>query len=73
MELVKEKYGSTEVELLESLGFLKPDILAAHCIYLSEKEMQIMAKLDVKVSYNPVANMKVALGVPKIRDLMSHV
>ncbi len=69
--LVKEKYGSTEVELLESLGFLKPDVLAAHCIYLSEKEMQMIAKRDVKVSYNPVANMKIALGVPKIRDLMS--
>jgi len=68
---VKEKYGFTEVELLESLGFLKSDILAAHCIYLSEKEMRLMAKRDVKVSYNPVANMKFALGVPKIRDLMS--
>ncbi len=70
-ELVKEKYGSTEVELLESIDFLKPDVLAAHCIYLSEKEMQMMAKWDVKVSYNPVANMKVALGVPKIMDLVN--
>jgi len=66
----KEKYGFTEVELLESLGFLKPDVLAAHCIHLSEEEMRLMAKRDVKVSYNPVANMKLALGVPKIRDLM---
>jgi len=67
---VKEKYGFTEVKLLESLGFLKSDVLAAHCIYLSEGEMRIMAKRGVKVSYNPVANMKIALGVPKIRDLM---
>jgi 5-methylthioadenosine/S-adenosylhomocysteine deaminase len=67
---VKEKYGLSEVELLESLGFLKPDVLAAHCIYLSEDEMRLMAKRDVKVSYNPVVNMKIALGVPKIRDLM---
>ena len=68
---VKERYGFTEVELLESLGFLKSDVLAAHCIYLSEKEMRLMAKRNVKVSYNPVANMKFALGVPKIIDLMS--
>ncbi len=70
VKLVKEKYGFTEVELLESLGFLKSDVLAAHCIYLSEEEMKLMAKRDVKVSYNPIANMKIALGVPKIRDLM---
>ena len=68
---VKEKCGFTEVELLESLGFLKPDVLAAHCIYLSEEEMRLMARRGVKVSYNPVVNMKVALGVPKVRDLMS--
>ncbi|MFB0501088.1 MAG: amidohydrolase, partial [Candidatus Bathyarchaeia archaeon] len=67
---VKEKYGFTEVELLESLGFLRSDVLAAHCIYLSEEEMRLMAKRDVKVSYNPVANMKIALGVPTIRDLV---
>jgi len=67
---MKEKYGFTEVEFLESLGLLNPDVLAAHCIYLSEEEMRLMAKRDVKVSYNPVANMKLALGVPKIRDLM---
>ncbi len=68
--LVKETYGFTEVELLESIGFLKSDVLAAHCIYLSEKEMRLMAKHDVKVSYNPIANMKIALGIPKVKDLM---
>jgi len=70
VKLVKEKYGLTEVELLESIGFLKPDVLAAHCIYLSDKEMKLMAKRDVKVSYNPVANMKIGLGVSKIKDLI---
>jgi len=70
VELVKERYGLTEVELLESIGFLKPDVLAAHCIYLSEEERQIMAKHDVKVAYNPVANMKIAQGILKIKDLM---
>jgi 5-methylthioadenosine/S-adenosylhomocysteine deaminase len=70
VKLVKEKYGLTEVELLESIGFLKLDVLAAHCIYLSDREMKLMAKRDVKASYNPVANMKIGLGVPKVKDLM---
>jgi len=69
--LVKEEYGLTEVELLESIGFLKADVLAAHCIHLSERDMQTMAKRDVKVSYNPIANMKIALGVPRIKDLLA--
>jgi len=70
VKLAKEKHGFTEVELLESIGFLGPDVLAAHCIHLSEKERQLMAKHDVKVAYNPVANMKVALGIPRMKELM---
>jgi len=70
VNLVREKYGFTEVELLESIGFLRSDVLAAHCVYLSEKEMRLMAKRGVKVSYNPIANMKVGLGIPKVKDLM---
>jgi len=69
MRLVKEKYGFTEVELLERIGFLKSDVLAAHCIYLTQEEMRLMTKHNVKVAYNPVANMKLALGVAKIKDL----
>jgi len=66
----KEKHGLAEVELLEKTGFLGSDVLAAHCIYLTEKEMQLLAKHDVKVCYNPVANMKLAQGTTKIKDLL---
>jgi len=66
----KMKHGLSEVELLEKIGFLGSDVLAAHCIHLTEKEMQLLAKHNVKVSYNPVANMKLAQGTAKIKDLL---
>jgi len=69
---IKEKLGSSEIELLENLRFLGPDILAAHCIHLSKKGMALMAKHNVKIAHNPVANMKIAVGVAKIKDLMNH-
>jgi len=68
---IKEKYGFSEVELLENLKFLGPDVLAAHCIHLSRKEMVLMAKRNVKIAHNPVANMKIAVGVAEIKDLTS--
>ncbi len=69
-KLVKKRHGLTEIELLESINFLKSNVLAAHCIYLTEKEMRIMTKHNVKVSYNPTANMKIASGTPKIKTLI---
>ncbi|MGQ9461288.1 MAG: amidohydrolase, partial [Candidatus Bathyarchaeaceae archaeon] len=70
VSITKEKHGLSEVEVLEKMGFLGPDVLAAHCIHLSREEIQIMAKHDVKVSYNPVANMKLAQGTARIKDFM---
>jgi 5-methylthioadenosine/S-adenosylhomocysteine deaminase len=70
VDMTKEKQGLTEVQLLEKIGFLGPDVLAAHCIHLTKKEMRIMAEHNVKVSYNPVANMKLAQGTAKIKELM---
>lgn len=68
---IKEKHGFSEVELLENLKFLGPDVLAAHCIHLNNREMALMAKHKVKIAHNPVANMKIAEGIAKVKDLMS--
>ena len=69
LEKTQKERARTEVGLLESIDFLNSDVLAAHCVYLSENDMKLMAKRGVKVSYNPITNMKLAMGVPKIIDL----
>ena len=65
----EKKYGSSEVEFLDKMGFLKGHVLAAHCIKLSRKDMLILSKCGVNVVYVPVANMKLGLGAAKIKDL----
>jgi len=67
---IKTEHGLSEVQLLEGLGFLDSDVLAAHCIHLSDQEIATLTKYDVKISYNPVANMKLAQGTPRIHDLL---
>ena len=68
---LKSKYGLDETELLEKIGFLNDlDLLAAHCIYLSDAEMSILARHGVKVAYNPVANMKLGMDAAKINHLL---
>jgi 5-methylthioadenosine/S-adenosylhomocysteine deaminase len=68
---LRAKYGFGEVELLERMGFLKGlNVLAAHCVHLSGEEMRLLAKRGVRVAYNPVVNMKLGMGVPKIIELL---
>jgi 5-methylthioadenosine/S-adenosylhomocysteine deaminase len=67
----EKKHGSSEVEFLDNMGFLKKHTLAAHCINLSRKDMRILSERGVNVVYVPVANMKLGLGAAKIKDLLN--
>ncbi|MGQ9552104.1 MAG: amidohydrolase [Candidatus Bathycorpusculaceae bacterium] len=64
------KRGSTEVEFLERIGFLEGHTLAAHCVYLSEKDRRILSARRVHVAHNPVANAKLGLGIAQVRELL---
>jgi 5-methylthioadenosine/S-adenosylhomocysteine deaminase len=56
---VEEQYGMGCVEYLAELGFLGPDVLAAHCIYIDEGEMELLAQADAHPVYCPMGH---ALG-----------
>jgi len=49
-------------EYLDSLGFLGPEVFAAHCLHLSERELDLLAASRVKVIHVPASNLKLASG-----------
>ena len=67
---VERKHGQSEVEYLDDLGFLKNNVVAAHCINLSGNDGRILSERGVNVVHAPVANMKLGLGAAKIQDLL---
>ena len=58
----KRKYGKRPVELLDEIGFLRNNVIAAHSLWLDEEEFRIMGKRKVNVAINPVSNMKLSNG-----------
>jgi len=64
------RFGMRTVPFLESIDFLGPDVLHAHCVHLSEADCQILARHQSAVSYNPVSNMYLGSGVPPIPRLL---
>jgi 5-methylthioadenosine/S-adenosylhomocysteine deaminase len=57
-----KKYGKRPVPLLEEIGFLNDNLIAAHCVWLTENEVKTLAKHKVNVAHTPTSNMKLAVG-----------
>jgi len=70
VEQMVEKYGKRPVEQLDSIGFLGPEVLAAHCVWLSDKEIKIVQQRGVKPVHNPASNMKLACGVAPVSEML---
>ena len=67
-----DEKGLRPFEYLEKIGFLGPDVVAAHCVWLSDEEIEIIKKHGVKVSHNPCSNMKLASGVSPVSKLIEN-
>lgn len=64
--------GARPVEWLERIGVLSDRLLAAHCVWLTIREVDLLARHGVRVAHCPVSNMKLASGgcapVPEMRE-----
>ncbi len=64
-----DDYGISPVERLENLGVMKNDVMAAHCIYVDDKDVGILADHDVFCLHNPTSNTKLASGIAPVERL----
>ncbi len=70
--LIKEKYGTTPVKFLADLGILGPDLIACHCIHITEEDIQLLKKFDVKIAHCPESNMKLGSGIAPVPELIKR-
>lgn len=71
LDEIQKRYGKRPVEHLLSLDILSPNLIAAHCVHLNDREMEIMAEKGVKVIHNPESNMKLASGVAPVPHMLN--
>ncbi len=57
-----KKKNRRPVEHLKEIGFLSNNLMAAHTVWLTLREIDYLAQAGVNVSHNPVSNMKLGTG-----------
>ncbi|WP_139489127.1 amidohydrolase [Brevibacillus dissolubilis] len=67
----EKDYGVRPVAHLENLGVFNRPTLVAHAVHLTDEEIDILAKYDVKVSHNIVSNLKLASGVARVPQMLA--
>ena len=70
MELVHQKYGLTPIQVLERAGLLGPRSLLAHCVHLSNEEIDKLAETGTSVAHCPSSNLKLASGIARVADMV---
>lgn len=67
-----EKTGLTPTQYLDSVGILDHKVLAAHCIHVNQKDMELFRQKNVRISYNPISNLKLVSGIMPLKELMDQ-
>jgi len=64
--------GLSNLEYLASVHLTSPHLCTAHCVWVDEREQQILADHDVKVMHCPGSNLKLGSGIAPVPELKAR-
>ncbi len=64
------QHGMSPTEYLEKEGMFSTKTLAAHCVVMSDHDIEILTRHGVSVAHNPQSNMKLASGIAPVRKML---
>lgn len=65
-KLAQQKYGCTAVEHLKRIGYLSDRTTLAHCVWLNDADITILAETKSTVVHNPLSNLRLGSGIAPI-------
>jgi cytosine/adenosine deaminase-related metal-dependent hydrolase len=65
-----ELHGCTPVQYLERVGWIDADVWCAHCVHLSDADVQTFGRAGVGVAHCPTSNLRLGAGVAPVRSLL---
>jgi 5-methylthioadenosine/S-adenosylhomocysteine deaminase len=65
------RFGRRPTEVAYDCGVLGPDCIAAHCVWLSDREIGLMAETGTHISHNPGSNAKLGNGVARLPEILA--
>lgn len=70
--MVERATGKRNIEYLQDVGLAAPHVVLAHCIWLDEKEMEILRVTGTHVSHCPSSNLKLGSGIARVPEMIDR-
>lgn len=67
-----ERYGTTPTDFLDSIGMFNYGGGGFHCVYMSERDMEIFKEKKLWAVTNPSSNMKLASGIAPVQTMLDN-
>ena len=64
--------GFSNLEYLADTGLATPRLCAAHCVWVTDREQELLAERDVKVLHCPGSNLKLGSGIAPVADMRAR-
>ena len=71
VEDFEARHGKSPILWLEELGVFSVPVIAAHCVHVSEKDIEILAAHSASAVHCPSSNAKLACGIAPVVELLS--
>ncbi len=68
----QQTYGMTPLHRLSKLGLLSARLSLAHCVHMTELEMQLLAEQCCHIAHCPASNLKLASGIAPITKCIEY-
>ncbi len=70
LDIIKKRYGMCSINLLNEIDMLGPNVLAAHCIWLSNNDIEIIKNKKVNVVHCPSSNIALGSGTAPVPTML---
>ncbi|PCI48677.1 MAG: 5-methylthioadenosine deaminase [Alphaproteobacteria bacterium] len=72
LALILDRYNTTPIKHVASLGLLGNKLIAAHVVHPTDEEIKLLAKYKVGVIHNPTSNLKTAAGISPVPEMLKQ-
>lgn len=66
------EHGLTPPKLLYNIGFFDLPVLAAHCVHVTDEDIELLAEKNVAVAHNPGSNLKLGSGIAPLAKMLAR-